>query len=436
MGHLGNMKEEYRALVRRLAAGTVAMPEPRENEARSGWRDILEILYTPEEADLAARMPTRPASLRALEKRLGIPSETLRARLDPMCDKGLVMDLVSPSTGKTSYFLSPPVVGFFEFSMMRAHDMIPKKRMAEALHAYTHHDDTFAREVFGHETTIGRTLAHEAAISDDVPEVLAWERATSVVREARSVAVSLCYCRHKQEHLGKACDAPSDVCLSLNAGADFVARRGFGRSIEKTQALDILDDARARGLVQIADNVLTRPTYICNCCGCCCGQLQGINEFDLKAVAPSGFVPALVPSRCKGCSRCSRACPIGAIAMAPVRREGQRKNSLVPHVDEDRCIGCGVCATQCKSDALQLVRRDKRPAVPANAIEKSIRLALERGRLADLLVDHGAGRGSRVLNDMLRALSRLPGADKLLATQQVKSRFIRAALSSVRDPAA
>jgi len=32
-------------------------------------------------------------------------------------------------------------VGFMEFSLMRTHDAIPKKRMAEALEAYIHHDE-------------------------------------------------------------------------------------------------------------------------------------------------------------------------------------------------------------------------------------------------------------------------------------------------------
>jgi hypothetical protein len=36
------------------------------------------------------------------------------------------MDLVSPKTGEAKYLLAPPVVGFFEFSMMRAHDMFDK----------------------------------------------------------------------------------------------------------------------------------------------------------------------------------------------------------------------------------------------------------------------------------------------------------------------
>ena len=58
---------------------------------------------------------------------------------------GLVLDLIHPDTGRTKYLLSPPVVGFLEFSMMRVNDGIPKKRMAEALEAYTHFDGTFVK---------------------------------------------------------------------------------------------------------------------------------------------------------------------------------------------------------------------------------------------------------------------------------------------------
>ena len=120
--------------------------------------------------------------------------------------------------------------------------------------------------------------------------------------------------------------------------------------------------------------------------------------------------------------------------MEPVRERAQRKRSMRPDFDDERCIGCGVCAHSCRVDALEMERGERQRYIPANTLDRALRAAIERGKLPHLLFDEGAGRGSAFLNQVLQALHRLPLAQQLLASEQVKSRFVRQALHSIKDP--
>jgi NADP-reducing hydrogenase subunit HndC len=51
----------------------------------------------------------------------------------------------------------------------------------------------------------------------------------------------------------------------------------------------------------------------------------------------------IIPEKCKGCTACSRVCPVGAIS-------GTVKN---PHVvDQSKCIKCGACMEKCRFGAI------------------------------------------------------------------------------------
>jgi NADP-reducing hydrogenase subunit HndC len=64
---------------------------------------------------------------------------------------------------------------------------------------------------------------------------------------------------------------------------------------------------------------------------------------------PAGVCKAMlkytiIPDKCKGCSLCSRKCPVNAIS-------GEVKKPYV--IDQSKCIKCGVCMDTCKFAAIE-----------------------------------------------------------------------------------
>jgi restriction endonuclease S subunit len=87
MGHLFNAKEEYLDLQRRLDQTQSGLPPSEE------LYDILKILYTEDEARLAATMPLKPSPLSAIAKQTGRSEKELEPLLDRMARKALVFDV-------------------------------------------------------------------------------------------------------------------------------------------------------------------------------------------------------------------------------------------------------------------------------------------------------------------------------------------------------
>lgn len=414
------------------------MVEPQDPAAQRAWREILEILFSPGDAALAARLPVVPTTVEDLARRTGMDAAGLRTRLDAMAGKGLVLDLRDARSGATTYMLAPPVVGFFELSMMRLNDGLPKERLARAYEAYMGDDRSFDEEVAGSPTLVSRTLVQETALFDDLlSEVLDWDRATAYVENAGLLAVSNCFCRHVAEHLGTACDYPLETCMSLGTAARYLVRHGYAREIGRAEGRELLESAREQGLVHIADNVQQELNYICSCCSCCCVELRSA-RMGMPVMQPSAFQPTADDGLCTGCGKCVRACPVQAISLVargPGRGDGDKAAArLLCSVDLGRCLGCGVCVGACAQHSLTMVRRPQAPHVPLNAVEHLTRRMLEQGRLADLLVDGAAGRGPAFANAVLGAILKLPPAEKLLASEQVQSRFVRFALARYRPP--
>ncbi|MDD3023822.1 MAG: (Fe-S)-binding protein, partial [Syntrophomonadaceae bacterium] len=249
MGHLIHSKDEvYRALAERLNR------EPVGVLINDTLMTIIQRLYTESEAIVGSKFPMVPMKIERIAKAAGISSEELKPILDRMADKGLVMDF--PRRETSFYMLAPMVIGFFEYTFMRTRDEVNMKELAELFNSYFS-DKEAMKEFAGIDTRMMRTLVYEHLIPVAVEtEVLTYERASEIIRKAGGGALSMCACRHKASHLGKACDAPLEVCTSFGNAAEWVIRRGMGRPASVEELLQVLDKTEELGLVHNCDNVL------------------------------------------------------------------------------------------------------------------------------------------------------------------------------------
>ena len=93
-----------------------------------------------------------------------------------------------------------------------------------------------------------------------------------------------------------------------------------------------------------------------------------------------------------------------------------------------------MCANACNKTAILMACREERPFVSRTSMERVLRTNLEKGRLPHLLFDAGESRGIEFLNHAVQTLQKMPVADRLLASEQVQSRFLKTALAKVKSP--
>jgi ferredoxin len=324
--------------------------------------------------------------------------------------------------------LAPVVIGFFEFTFMRSRDNLPMAELARLFHEYmdTKEDGRFTHSVFQGQTQIGRSLVREEALPEgDHTEILDWERASHIVQSASAAGVSLCPCRHKASHLKEACDRPQQSCLSFNFTAEAMIRSGIAQAISTDEAMGILQKCKEAGLAQTGDNIQRKVTYICNCCGCCCGMMKSIKTFDIRnAIITSNWICEIDLSKCKGCGQCSKVCPVEAIAIAQ-NGEGEKKRKeavCAPTL----CLGCGVCYSACKHGAISMKPREQRVFTPETVFDRMVSMAIERGKLANVLFDDPERLSHRALGRIVGILEKSPPFKAAMAIKPLRSAFLEA----------
>ena len=386
MGHLTS-RDAYRNLEDRINWFTQGAA-PSETLTK-----ILRVLFTEKEAKWVAKLPIRAEKL-----------------LDHLCEKGLLVD--SYDHGIRKFVLPPPMIGFFEFSLMRTRGDIDQKYLSELFYQYINVEEDFIKDLFlGMDTKLGRVFVNEPVLmTEKTNHILDYERATHIIEDADFIGVGTCFCRHKNFHLGIPCklNAPMETCLTFgNVARSLAEHGGYTRPIDKSEALEILEMSYGYNLVQMGENVRERPAFMCNC--------------PMQPIATTNYLPKINPDECVSCGKCEKVCPILAISMQEREASVDKKK---PVIDETICLGCGVCARNCPKKAITLQRRPVEVITPVNSTHRFVLQAIEKGTLQNLVFDNQAFANHRAMAAVFGTILRLPPLKQAMASRQFKSVYL------------
>jgi len=116
-------------------------------------------------------------------------------------------------------------------------------------------------------------------------------------------------------------------------------------------------------------------------------------------------------------------CPVKAMTLVTAN-DSKHPKLKKAKLNASICLGCGVCVRVCPCDSISLVSREKRVITPLNGMHRAVVMAIERGRLQDLIFDNQVLWSHRALAGLLGVILRLPPFKQLLASAQVKSRYL------------
>jgi ferredoxin len=437
MAHATSSRAAYTALADRLNR------LPQGAPPTSLLFQILALLFSEKEAALVARLPIRPVTAKRAAAIWGMREAEAKGVLDGLASRCILLDMEGPNG--TLYILPPPMAGFFEFSMMRVRDDIDQHLLAELFWQYITVEDDFIVSLFTNgETQMGRVFVNEPALADARPpdglpkrqadkrmQVLDYERASEVIGTAQHMGVGTCYCRHKAQHVGKACAAPMGICMTFGGTADSLIRHGYARRVDAAEGIDLLAQAYDARLVQFGENVQRDVAFICNCCGCCCEAMIAQRRFgSMDPVHTTNYLPRVDAASCNGCAKCVDVCPVEAMTLVSANDPAKPRRRRA-EVAESICLGCGVCTRVCTHNAMWLVPRPERVVTPVDTLHRTVLMAIERGKLQDCIFDNRALFSHRAMAGILGVILRLPPTKQVLANQQVKSRYIARLLERV-----
>jgi Pyruvate/2-oxoacid:ferredoxin oxidoreductase delta subunit len=315
--------------------------------------DLVEALFTPEEAELNNALPRTPISAAELARTLGRDAAQTAKALDALADKGLCATFLVQ--GARVYQGVPFMPGIFEYQFMSGRASAREQTLAKLIHAYKKafnaaHGEARISYPLTRVIPVDRTIAAGNTIHT-------YDQMANYIAKYDTIGVGTCYCRHAARLRGEDTHGmPMEVCMWFGKGAEYAIERLGGRRLAKTEAIDLLNSAEKAGLVHMSRNTTEDIDFICNCDRWHCEVIKGVLKHPKPAlVFQSGFLPNFDPERCAACWTCIDRCPATALSMG---------DGNLPEVDLDRCFGCAVCASGCPEGAIRMTAKPGFPTPP------------------------------------------------------------------------
>lgn len=328
---------------------------------------VLKHLFTPEEAEIAINLSILPEPLEEIHKRvvqsgISININESEENLDGMVKKGVILggSRFADKPGK-HYSLMPFAVGFYEFQL-------DKQTKEFAADAYEYLLEKFYQEFHRKDTPAQlRTIPVEKSLT---PEhyVGTYDNIKEIIKNKSGIiSVMDCVCRQSKDLMENPCKLGEirNCCITFDDSAErSLEEYPSARKVSKDELIELLDKFQKAGFVLQPQNV-QNPSYMCVCCGCCCGVLQGAKQYPRPTeYYSSNFYAQSDPELCNGCETCLKRCQMEAITIVDDK-------SIV---DLDRCIGCGNCVPNCGMKAMSLQKKEREivPFENSDALYKKI----------------------------------------------------------------
>ena len=320
-----------------------------DGEISEAFREFIELLFTPKEAEVVQYLTIKPQSLNRIARKIGKPKEEIKKILEEMTENGIIQDI-----GGFSYFLAMAHLLNMGFKNSKTFKRLGKKG-AELYQQFFIKEKFYKRYESSDEGTpltrivpINSTIDHESAISNA-------EEIHGIIDTCIGpIVITDCPCRNRTETLGiRECKDKfpiSGSCFQVGLFGQYFLRRGEGKELSRGEAHELINELANKGLVfTVANSKSPVHQVICSCCACCCALLRGLTRFEdinENCVAKSNYISKVNLDSCQGCGLCAKRCPFEAIKIT-------NEKAIV---DPKKCYGCGVCAVTCPEEAIKLHR--------------------------------------------------------------------------------